>query len=170
MFRDGQIIFTEAVNWLKQEGYEGDIFLMGRSLGSACAIDLASINAADISGLIIESGFANTTPLAEHLGIDLKQYQLTEDDGFNNIAKIQGVTKPTYILHGAADELIPAYEGEKLQAASAARMKQFQIIPGASHNTMIQTGGSLYFQAIKQFIDQCTGESSWRVKRRAYRR
>ena len=70
------------------------------------------------------------------------------------------------ILHGARDQLIPPSEAEKLQAESGARNKQFLLIPGADHNTMISTAGRLYFQTIRQFIDTITGASSWRNKRR----
>ena len=70
------------------------------------------------------------------------------------------------ILHGACDQLIPASEAEKLQADSGARNKQFLLIPGADHNTMISTAGKLYFQTIRQFIDTITGRSSWRNRRK----
>jgi len=43
---------------------------MGRSLGSAPAIELAAAHADRVCGLIIESGFAFAGPLLRLLGID----------------------------------------------------------------------------------------------------
>jgi hypothetical protein len=62
--------------------------------------------------------------------------------------------------------MIPASEAEKLQSHSGARTKEFVVIPGAEHNTMILTGGTLYFQTIKQFIDKLTGVTNWRKRRK----
>jgi len=167
MFRDGEALFQESKKWLEAHGCTGALFLMGRSLGSACAIDLAEKFPDAIKGLIIESGFADTLPLASSLGLDLQDQNIEEDDCFNNMTKIARVTKPTFILHGARDEIIPAAEAEKLQSFCGAKSKEFQIVPGAGHNTIMAVAGRLYFQVIKQFIDKTTGASSWRRRRKA---
>jgi len=167
MFRDAEVLFRESKKWLEDNGYTGAFFLMGRSLGSACAIDLAAKFPDEIKGLIIESGFAETLPLACALGLELSRHPLTEEECFNNMAKIARITKPTFILHGARDEIIPAAEAEKLQACCGAKSKEFQIVPGADHNSIMAVAGRLYFQAIKQFIDKTTGVSSWRKRRKA---
>jgi pimeloyl-ACP methyl ester carboxylesterase len=165
MFADGEILLQETRKWMAENGYTGPLFLMGRSLGSACAIDLAAKYSDEIKGLIIESGFADTLPLARSLGIDVLDF--TEEECFNNNAKIALVSKPTFILHGARDEMIPAAEAEKLQSFCGAKSKEFQVVPGADHNSIITVAGRLYFQAIKQFIDKITGASSWRKRRKA---
>jgi alpha-beta hydrolase superfamily lysophospholipase len=167
MFSDGRILFQETVKWLREQGYTGALFLMGRSLGSACAIDLAAKFSDEIKGLIIESGFADTLPLARSLGLDVDKYDIDEKECFNNSAKIALVTKPTFILHAARDEMIPAVEAEKLQSFCGAKNKEFQVVPGADHNSIMAVAGRLYFQAIKQFIDKITGASSWRKNRKA---
>lgn len=166
MFHDAAILLKETRRWLEINGYAGPLFLMGRSLGSACAIDLAATYPDAIRGLIIESGFADTLPLACFLGLELNRYTIREEECFNNMAKIAGITKPTFILHGARDEIIPAAEAERLQACCGARSKEFQIVPGADHNSIMAMAGNLYFQAIRQFIDKTTGASSWRKRRK----
>lgn len=165
MFSDGELLFQAALKWLAENNYSGALFLMGRSLGSACAIDLAEKFPDEIKGLIIESGFADTLPLARALGLDFTDSDIVEEECFNNSAKIAHVTKPTYILHGARDQLIPAAEAEKLQSFSGAKSKEFQVVPGADHNSLIAVAGRLYFQAIKQFIDKVTGATTWRKRR-----
>lgn len=167
MFSDGETLLRETRKWLHENGYTGALFLMGRSLGSACAIDLAAKFSDDIKGLIIESGFADSLPLAQSLGLSLDDFDIAEEECFNNSTKIALVTKPTFILHGARDELIPAVEAEKLQSFCGAKNKEFQVVPGADHNSIIEVAGKLYFRAIKQFIDKITGVSSWRKRRKA---
>ncbi len=166
---DAHILYREFNRWLPEHGYTGKLFIMGRSLGSACAIELAAAYNKDINGLIIESGFAESMPLAETLGLNLAAMGLTEDDGFHNAQKIAAVTKPTFILHGMRDTLIPIWQAEKLHAACAARSKELQVIPGAEHNTMTAVGGLLYFQTIKRYIDQVTGENNWRARRKRFK-
>ena len=169
MITDGRIVYQETKKWLTTNGYTGTIFVMGRSLGSANAIDLAAKYNDEISGLIIESGFADTIPLALTLGIDLAAMGLSEDDCFNNAQKIELATIPTFILHGQRDSLIPVWHAEKLHSNSGARSKELQIIPGADHNTMIMVGGIMYFEAIKRFIDKITGNDDWRRRRKRAR-
>ncbi len=139
---------------------------MGRSLGSVAVIDLATRHEDDISGIILESAIADTVPLGKTLGFATEDLDFNEEDGFRNLEKIEKITKPTFILHGALDELIPAAQAEKLQSFSGAKTKEFIVIPGAGHNTMIATGGMLYFQTIKQFIDKITGVTNWRKRRK----
>ncbi len=166
---DGRIIYGEALKWLARNGYTGKIFIMGRSLGSACAIDLAAQYNDDIGGLIVESGFADSLPLARTLGIDLAAMGITEDDAFNNTAKIAAVTRPTYILHGQRDSLIPLWHAEKLHLASGARSKDLQIVPGADHNSILAVTGLMYFQAIRGFVDRVTGAENWRERRKRHK-
>lgn len=169
MYRDADTVCTQAIAWLEQNGYTGPLFVMGRSLGSACAIDVALTHGKQLKGLIIESGFADTLPLARALGIDLSSGQIEEEDCFNNGGKIARIKLPTYIMHGARDQLIPAAQAEGLQMMSGARNKQFVLVPGADHNTMIEIAGDLYFQGIKKFIDGVCGINTWRQERQKYK-
>lgn len=167
MLDDAEMIFCKTRDWLKANGHNAALFLMGRSLGSVSAIDLATKHGDAIKGLILESAIADTIPLAKSLGMDLDEKNFTEEDGFRNIQKIETIKTPTFIFHGAKDEIITAVEAEKLQSFSGARIKEFMVIPGANHNSMILTGGRLYFKTIKAFIDKVTGMTNWRRRRKA---
>lgn len=166
---DSHILYKKLRQYLTDNGYNPDLLIMGRSLGSACAIELASTYNDEIKGLIIESGFAQTLALAKTLGIDITALDISEEDTFNNVAKIRKITKPTFILHGQMDTLIPLWQAEKLHAECGARSKELQMIPGANHNTMMAVGGIYYFQAIKQFVDRATGADDWRGRRKAFK-
>ncbi len=169
LLKDGHRLYLQTKNWLAKNNYSGSLILMGRSLGSINAIDLAKKYNDDISGLIIDSGFAETLPLARTLGLDVDSIEMTEEQGFNNMAKIESVTKPTFILHGQEDHLIHLSQAQKLHAACGAHSKELQIVPGADHNSLIAVGGSLYFQVIKNFINKATNANDWRRKRREFK-
>ncbi len=169
LFHDNVIIARFLQNYLKENSFTGALFVMGRSLGSASAIDLVYRCPEDVKGLILDSAFADTLPLAKRLGYDISAHDITEEDGFNNVEKIRKITSPTLIFHGARDQIIPVAEAEKLQAESGAKTKQFHVVPGADHNALISVGGALYFETIKTFIDTVSGKNTWRQRRRSHK-
>lgn len=168
---DAQASFAGLYDWFQENGYTGEVFVMGRSIGSACAIDIALQQSDKLAGLIIESGFAMTLPLAKTIGLDLEALGMSEEETFNNGGKIEQFEKPTFILHGQFDQLIPVWQAEKLHNLCGAKAKELQIVPGADHNSMISIAGPLYFQVIKKWIDKTLGNvPDWRERRRAFKK
>jgi len=151
MIQDAHMVLRWMRDWLAKEGRTGSLVVMGRSLGSVPAIELAASEEA-IAGLIVESGIARTLPLLRTIGLDVQALGIDEADGFGNLEKIATVQKPTYILHAQHDQIIPLVQAEELQSLCGARSKEFQMIPGADHNNILALTGKLYFQAIKQFL------------------
>lgn len=151
MIEDAHRVLRWVEAWLAGEGRTGRIVAMGRSLGSVAAIELAA-SEESVAGLIVESGIAQTLPLLRTIGLDVQALGLAEADGFGNLEKIARVEKPTYILHAQHDQIIPLIQAEELQSLCGARSKEFQMIPGADHNNILERTGKLYFQAIKQFL------------------
>ena len=167
---DSDAVFQFALNWLKEKGYTGAVFVMGRSLGSAAAIDVADRHGEAIAGLIIESGFARTLPLAKVLGLDLAAMGISEEETFDNGGKIARITTPTYILHGQYDQLIPIWQAEELHAQCGAKSKELQIVPRADHNSVMSVAGVMYFQEIRKFVEKTAGLAlSWRERRRKFK-
>ncbi|MBN1429513.1 MAG: alpha/beta fold hydrolase [Anaerolineae bacterium] len=130
----------------------GPIILMGRSLGSACAIHLASQHPGAFKGLIIESGFANIVPLLARLGIPIID-KVVRSDPINNIGKMSLIPLPLLVIHGEDDTLIPSEEGQALYDTSPAELRTIKRIPGAGHNDLLYYAEE-YFAAIADFIKQ----------------
>jgi alpha-beta hydrolase superfamily lysophospholipase len=170
MMRDAHVIFKEVQHWLQDAKRTGPLVVMGRSLGTACALELAASHEGDLSGLIIESGFAQTVPLLQCLGIDTQAMGITAGDGFKNAQKISQFAKPTLIIHGQYDQLIPVMSAEILQVQCAARSKEFRMVPGADHNTVMMRAGKWYFEGLKRFTDEIEGKRQKRSFRRKRKR
>lgn len=151
MIQDAHRVLGWVRAWLSGQGRTGHLVVMGRSLGSVSAIELAA-SEETVAGLIVESGIAQTLPFLLTLGLDVQALGIDEADGFGNLQKIAQVQKPTYILHAQHDQIIPIGLAEGLQSVCGARSKEFQMIPGADHNNILALTGKLYFQAIRQFL------------------
>ena len=152
MMTDCHAIFLFVKDWLEQHHYTGPLIVMGRSLGSASALELASTRFTDIDALIIESGFALASPLLNLLGIDTLKLGFREENGFGNIDKIKKYRKPTLIIHAEYDHIIPFSDGQSLFEASVAAHKNLLKIPGANHNDIFARGLPAYLAAIEALV------------------
>ena len=154
MMEDCHQIFKYCKTFLESKGYQGALILMGRSLGSASALELVSHYENEIDGLIIESGFSFVIPLLRLLGINVKHLNLSEEGGFENFAKIKHFSKPTLIIHAEHDHIIPCSEGKTLFENAADKAKEFLMIPGANHNDILSRGLETYMIAVKKLIER----------------
>ncbi len=153
MMQDCLTVFDFIVNWLKKNNYEGPVVVMGRSLGSASALELAKKRSNEIDALIIESGFAQTLPLLKILGIHSEPLGLTEENCFRNIDKIGKFSKPTLIIHAQYDHIIPFQNGVDLYDKSPAENKTILEIKKADHNTIFYHGINDILKSIKKLCD-----------------
>ena len=158
MMGDCHVILEYVVDWLRGEGYTGSLIIMGRSLGSASALELADTHGEQIDGIIIESGFAYAGPLLRLLGADPVRLGFKEETGFANLDKIKRFKKPTLIIHAERDHIIPFSDGEALYNGSSASDKTFLTIPDANHNDIFSRGVTEYLSAVKT-LAQKTGSN-----------
>ena len=157
MMRDCHVIFDFVRKWLRDNNFSGPIVLMGRSLGSASVLELASAYPELTDGLIVESGFAHAGPLLTLLGIDLAALGFEDKKGFHNVDKIKSFDKPTLIIHAEYDHIIPFSDGQTLYDACPSETKKLLKIPGANHNDIFMRGLQLYLAAVKDIVDTVKG-------------
>ncbi|WFL78540.1 alpha/beta fold hydrolase [Altererythrobacter arenosus] len=125
LYADGRA----ALTWLKQRGVAGgDIVLVGNSIGSGVASQLAT--EFDPRALVLISPFASLPQIAGEKLWWLPVRAVLRDQ-FDNKAKIGEIAAPILLLHGDADTLIPDHHSRELAAMnSAARLV---IFPNAGH-------------------------------------
>jgi alpha-beta hydrolase superfamily lysophospholipase len=148
---DAHVIFEYFRDTMKASSYTGPLFVMGRSLGSLSAVELAVSHTKELKGLIIESGFASAGKLLMYLGT-LVSFPRLEEFEKANLDKIRSITMPVLIIHGEWDELIPFEQAEVFYQNAGSTDKKLLPIPQAGHNDIMLVGMEQYFKAIKEFV------------------
>ena len=168
LLADADAQMLQALTWLEEKGYTGARFVVGRCLGSLCAVDIVNRRQENFKGLILESSYCQALPLLRNLGRE-EPSEISDDDGFQMLSKLAGIKLATSFFHGAKDPLVPIAQAEKLQAASGAKSKQFLLVPGAMHGNIAATAGHLYYKAIRTFTDTVCGRNTWRERRQQFK-
>jgi len=154
--QDASPIFQGFEAILRRGGYTGPLLVMGRSLGSVSAIEVASRYPERLRGLIIESGFGSVVRLFENLGFP-PHLLGPIDPELPNLGKMRSISLPLLVIHGEWDDLIPLKEGVSLFEAAASREKRLVVIPRCGHNDLLWLGRDLYFAAIREFVAALSG-------------
>jgi hypothetical protein len=141
---------------VKQRGITPDnIILLGRSLGSAPAIDLALDH--DFAGLILVTPLSSGKDVAKNSGMGYLIPFI--GDPFNNKDKIAELTIPILIIHGDSDEVLPLEMSLTLEKLAQSPTKMV-IIPSAGHNNIVNDYEEIFYGHVKSFYDDVLGNSS----------
>ncbi|WP_395663205.1 alpha/beta hydrolase [Aestuariivirga sp.] len=120
-----------AYDFLAARGLEAkDIVLVGESLGTGVAVQLAAMR--PVGAMVLEAPFTAAVDVAAEIYPWLPVRLLMKDQ-FRSRDVIGKVTAPLLIIHGDADRIIPVAHGRKLHEL-ANEPKELVILPGASHD------------------------------------
>jgi pimeloyl-ACP methyl ester carboxylesterase len=138
-----------ALNIVNAElGYHKEnTFLLGRSLGSAVAVDVAQQQ--PLAGLILVSPISSGNDFARYHGMGWAESLL--GDPFDSAGKLQRITSPVLIIHGADDDTLPIQMSHSLFGI-APTGSTFVEVPGAGHNDLLWKSGRCYWLWISGFI------------------
>ena len=156
---DAAALMNHLPRILRDAGLQGaPCLLAGRSLGSACAIELATRFEESFVGLILESAVMNLLELpmvAEALGGKLVA---SLPDPFLNAAKLARLKGlRVLMLHGLEDDLVPPSQAKSLFEACGvpAEQKELCLIPGCGHDDL--SGDERYENLVAAFLDSFDG-------------
>ena len=149
--RRGERATRGCTAFIEEGGYAPNLFVMGRSLGSIPAVEIAYHYQDELEGLIIESGSANNFHRLWGY-LDALEIERLSDEKFLNKEKVKAVLIPTCIIHGEIDQILPVQEGSALYENSGAADKEILIISGAGHNDLMVEGQEQYFSKIEKFV------------------
>jgi len=155
LINDGRKVLEKVGEELAKRGFRNELWVMGRSMGSVAALDLAHHFPEKMRGIIIESGFASVTRLIKHLGLPSKGIDL-EPIEQERVGMIRKISVPTLIIHGEYDDLVPLQEAKDLFAYLGGKQKRLVIIPKADHNSVMFYGMEKYFESITEFMGMVT--------------
>ena len=125
-------------------------FLMGRSLGSLCASDLADRLRDRFAGVIVESGFSDIRPVLALFGFPPAESDLV-GEYFSNRDKLARADVPVLIIHGDLDTLISSDAARENFAAIGHERKALKLLSQAGHNDLLAFAPE-YFGAIREFV------------------
>ncbi len=148
LYADGRA----AHAWLLKRIPPERVFLYGRSLGAAVAVKLAA-EGKGARGLILESPFESTVAMGKKM-LPFLPVGWIVSQKFDNAAMIPTIHIPLLILHGDADEIVPHHQGKRLYKAARMNDKRFFTIQGAGHNDTYLVGGTAYWAAWQDFLEQ----------------
>lgn len=159
LLKDPISLYHKFKEWMETE-YPGksarEFILMGRSLGSACASALGAYPEAKIiTKIVFESGYSNLYDLMTRLFM-IHHPQITEESvaPYSNHTYQEKITKPTLIIHGSRDTIIPISQGRLIFDSIPSDVpKQFVKIDGATHNDILMFN-SEYFGSLREFINR----------------
>lgn len=152
MVNDAVKIFDYVYKHEHFKGLSGEPgwFVMGRSLGSISALELAAKFPHCLRGLIIESGFISVAGLIRHLGLP-SPGDLTPLE--NEYRKLVGSIKlPALIIHGEHDRLVPLKQGREVYETLGSEQKELVIIDRADHNDIMFVDSEKYMDAVAHFV------------------
>jgi pimeloyl-ACP methyl ester carboxylesterase len=136
---------------LDEKGFTGARFVMGRSLGSLPAAELAAAASQRLAGLIVESGAPDLARLRERAGVAASDAEITELIEAH-ARRLAAIRLPVLQIHGEWDEIIPLEHGVAFHEQLETDEKELVLIPGAGHNDIGWVGRELYFAALARFI------------------
>jgi fermentation-respiration switch protein FrsA (DUF1100 family) len=123
------------------------IVYYGESLGGAVGTQLAL--EAPPAGLVLQSSFTSVADLARIYyplippGLIRTRYATVD--------KLGQVAAPIVIVHGEQDEIVPVEQAHRLYAA-ANEPKRLHLVPGASHNDLIDRADATYFELLRELL------------------
>lgn len=153
LLRDSHPILHGVRGELSRKDFGEDLWVMGRSMGSLAAVELAYHDADGLKGVVIESGFASVSRLIKHLHLPSRGLEL-EPIERERLNLIREISLPALILHGEKDSLVPLQEGKDLFSQLGSKKKEMVIIPRADHNTILLAGMKQYFDALEKFVHE----------------
>ena len=149
MLSDANTVLQAMQIVLGASGYNGPVYVMGRSMGRHAAFELAAKEEQVISGVIIESGRPSLGQFTTGLAL-----QQVEDFEATYRAKAASISIPVLVIHGEMDALAPLEHAEEMFRDFASTDKKMITISGAGHNDLLFKGIDEYFTAIRDFIFQ----------------
>jgi len=133
---------------------------MGRSIGATCAVHLASQFAADIHGLVVDSGLMSVKglPMVQMLAPQLlgpqgAQMLAALQEPFDTLGKLSSIGCPTLVMHGIKDEIVPVSQGVECHRRVPTPQKTIRQWENATHNDVFMLCAHEWGTLVTKLID-----------------
>ncbi len=138
------------LSWLITEKkiLESRIVLLGESLGSGVAVEMAANDFPSVKAVILESPYTSFVDMAKNNFPYIPFMNLLVRDKYKNLDKIKNVKAPLFVVHGKRDMIVPFKLGKRLYD-EANQPKEMVEMPMAGHNDLYMHGAE---QRILHFL------------------
>lgn len=159
LYLDAEAIVNFAFDDLSVLKYvdKDNVYVFGRSLGGAVAINVAVNTKMPIKGLIIENTFSTMGDLVDRMFPIIKKirkYLLKSK--YESINLVKEIKIPVLFCRSENDELIPKEMMDKLyDECRNCRFKEYYVIKGGNHNDGFRTDMEGYSKVFKNFMKKC---------------
>lgn len=126
------------------------LMVMGRSLGGACATELAGAGVAGVRAWVFESAWSDLAAFVRRRGLEAPGFSVDERARFDPLPKLARCREPALVLHGEQDALIAVHEAERTFATLGSTDKHLERIAGAGHNDL--QSRDAYWTALSAFL------------------
>ena len=130
------------------------VAVMGRSLGSGVAVQLAS--ARPVERLVLVTAYDSLVNVARGYFRWLPVGLLMRDR-YESARRAPQVSAPVLVVIAGADEIIPRERSDALAAAFAPGQTRVVVVPGVGHNTLDLS--PQYLEAVRQFLAATVADS-----------
>ena len=134
--------------------FDGPLVVLGESLGAALAATVAGDPGLPVSGVVLMTPWHDLAAAAR-VHYPWLPVGLLLRDRFDNAAALQGYRGPVVVVTAAADEIIPAAEGQRLFEALTTPCKHRHEVPGAYHNNWVEQVTLHDWRAWLAFAGRC---------------
>ena len=135
------------------------LVVLGRSLGGACAAEIAGASPALADAIVMESAGAFPETLIARRGLTPPaHFEPDESRVFDPRPKLARARVPVLVLHGADDEIIPPEEARATFAALSTPDRTLVLVPGRGHNDVMLDDG--YWSALRALVDRMTPKAA----------
>lgn len=130
------------------------VFLLGESLGSGVAVQVAAADPASVSGLLLVTPFARMTEVAA-MHYPIFPMGLLLRDRWDNLGAIRNYSGPVAVVIAGRDEVVGAQQGHRLAKACPGPLK-VSVVPQVGHNELPLQPGPPWSEALS-FLREKSG-------------
>jgi len=127
-----------------------DVFVLGRSLGSAVAINLAQDS--EVGGLILAGAFTSAHDVMTEAGMGWLRLFVNRRP-FDQTTKLDRMDAPALFIHGEQDRQIPLQLAEELYQSYPSPFKSMVTVSDAGHNDLFLRHRDKLWIRIAAFIE-----------------
>jgi pimeloyl-ACP methyl ester carboxylesterase len=140
------------------------VIVVGRSVGSIFALHTAwQARSPRVLGLVLESGVADLKRRLElripyeALALDRAAIEAQLDADFDHERKVRELVVPLLVLHTRHDDLVPAWNAERLAAWAGERLHHLELFERGGHNDIQWINAEAYQRLLGEFVDHVFG-------------